>query len=48
MFLGTSGWSYADWKGIIYPSDLRQNLMLSFYSELFPGVEVNMTFYRMP
>lgn len=48
LLLGTSGWSYPDWKGVIYPPDLRQNLMLSFYSELFPGVEVNMTFYRMP
>lgn len=48
LLLGTSGWSYPDWKGVIYPADLRQSLMLSFYSELFPIVEINMTFYRNP
>jgi uncharacterized protein YecE (DUF72 family) len=46
--VGTSGWSYKEWKGSFYPKDLPANQMLRFYSESFSAVEVNNTFYRMP
>ncbi len=47
-FIGTSGWSYRHWKGVFYPEKLKQEEWLSFYSETFNSVEVNMTFYRLP
>jgi uncharacterized protein YecE (DUF72 family) len=46
--LGTSGWSYPDWKGRFYPEDLPQRKWLPFYAEHFNTVEINMTFYRFP
>lgn len=45
---GTSGWSYAAWKGRFYPADLGAPRMLSHYSARLDTVEVNATFYRMP
>lgn len=45
---GTSGWSYAAWKGRFYPADLPSTRMLAFYAARFGAVEVNNTFYRMP
>ena len=47
-FVGTSGWSYKEWKGDFYPAKLAQNEMLSFYASRFPTVEVNNSFYRIP
>jgi len=46
--VGTSGWSYKEWKGHFYPEKLAAKDMLRYYSERFPTVEVNNTFYRMP
>lgn len=46
--LGTSGWSYPEWKGKFYPEDLSQRKWLPFYAEHFNTVEINMTFYRFP
>lgn len=46
--IGTSGYSYADWKGCFYPSTVKQGEMLSFYAAEFDTVEINYTFYRMP
>ncbi len=46
--VGTSGYSYKEWKGIFYPEDLPAAKMLGFYSERFDTVEINNTFYRMP
>lgn len=46
--VGTSGFSYKEWKGTFYPEDLPQSKMLAYYSERFPTVEINNTFYRMP
>lgn len=46
--LGTSGWSYPEWKRRFYPEDLPQRKWLPFYAEQFNTVEINMTFYRFP
>jgi uncharacterized protein YecE (DUF72 family) len=46
--VGTSGYSYKEWKGIFYPDDLPAAKMLSFYAGRFDSVEINNTFYRMP
>jgi uncharacterized protein YecE (DUF72 family) len=48
VLVGTSGYSYKEWKGSFYPEDLPASKMLSFYSERFDTVEINNTFYRMP
>ena len=46
--VGTSGYSYKEWKGTFYPSDIPAAKMLPFYAEHFGSVEINNTFYRMP
>ena len=46
--VGTSGYSYKQWKGSFYPEKLPDREMLSFYSKQFSTVEINYTFYRMP
>ena len=46
--IGTSGYSYKQWKGNFYPEKLPDKEMLSFYAKQFPTVEINHSFYRMP
>ena len=48
FFVGTSGYSYKEWKGSFYPEKLPQKEMLSFYGKQFSTVEMNNTFYRLP
>ena len=48
LFAGTSGFSYATWKGKFYPRTLPGARMLGYYSERLRGVELNGSFYRMP
>ena len=47
-YVGTSGYSYKEWKGRFYPVDLSAKGMLHYYGERFRTVEINNTFYRMP
>ncbi len=47
-YVGTSGYSYKEWKGSFYPEDLSTKEMLSYYAERLPAVEINNTFYRLP
>ncbi|MDH7570026.1 MAG: DUF72 domain-containing protein [Armatimonadota bacterium] len=46
--VGTSGFSYQDWKGTFYPEGLPDRDMLSYYAKHFSTVEINSTFYRVP
>ena len=46
--VGTSGFSYAPWKGSFYPEKMKASEMLRFYASRFDTVEINATFYRMP
>jgi uncharacterized protein YecE (DUF72 family) len=48
IFVGTSGWSYKEWKGSFYPAKLPADQMLGHYASRFPSVEVNNSFYRIP
>jgi uncharacterized protein YecE (DUF72 family) len=48
VLTGTSGYSYAEWKGSFYPEKFPAKAMLGYYAERFPTVEINNTFYRMP
>ena len=48
LCVGTSGYSYLEWKGGFYPEGLPARQMLRYYGERFRTVEVNYTFRRMP
>lgn len=48
VWVGTSGWQYASWKGSFYPEKLPQREWLPCYTARFPTVEVNNTFYALP
>jgi uncharacterized protein YecE (DUF72 family) len=48
LHVGTSGYSYKEWKGPFYPEDLPAADMLRYYGERLGSVEINNTFYRMP
>jgi uncharacterized protein YecE (DUF72 family) len=48
VLVGTSGYSYKEWKGSFYPADLAAAKMLPFYASHFDTVEINNTFYRTP
>ena len=48
ILVGTSGWSYKEWKGAFYPADLPADDMLRYYGARLPAVEVNNSFYRIP
>jgi len=46
--VGTSGYSFKDWRGTFYPENLRAGDMLRYYAGRFNVVEVNSTYYRIP
>jgi uncharacterized protein YecE (DUF72 family) len=48
LLIGTSGWTYASWKGPFYPKDLPSRDFLTFYAAEFPTTEVNYSFYHLP
>jgi uncharacterized protein YecE (DUF72 family) len=47
ILLGTSGWDYPEWVGRVYPPHGASD-KLRYFARLFPIVEVNSTFYRLP
>ena len=46
--VGCSGWSYPDWRGVVYPADAPPRRWFGLYSSWFDTVEINATFYRLP
>jgi uncharacterized protein YecE (DUF72 family) len=46
--VGCSGWSYRDWRGVVYPADAPASRWFQLYAERFDTVEINNTFYRLP
>jgi uncharacterized protein YecE (DUF72 family) len=46
--IGTSGYSYEDWRTVFYPDDLPKGKMLEYYSGFFDCVEINSTYYKIP
>jgi uncharacterized protein YecE (DUF72 family) len=48
LHVGTSGFSYAEWKGKFYPAGTKEADFLSYYASKLDTVEINNTFYRMP
>lgn len=48
IYIGTSGFSYDDWKGYFYPEKLSKKDMLGYYAHQFPAVEINSSYYAIP
>jgi uncharacterized protein YecE (DUF72 family) len=46
--IGTSGWSYPHWNGVLYPPDLPPSQRLAYYTARFQTAELNASFYRWP
>ena len=46
--IGTSGWSYDHWTGVLYPPGMPVSARLDRYVEEFDTVELNASFYRWP
>jgi uncharacterized protein YecE (DUF72 family) len=48
LHIGTSGWSYDHWQGVLYPPGLPASKRRQVYVEHFDTVELNASFYRWP
>jgi uncharacterized protein YecE (DUF72 family) len=48
IYIGTSGFSYDDWKGEFYPAKIAKKDMLAYYARSFGAVEINSTYYAIP
>jgi uncharacterized protein YecE (DUF72 family) len=48
VHVGTSGWSYAHWTGVLYPEGLLPRQRLDHYLPHFRTVELNASYYRWP
>jgi len=46
--VGTSGFSFADWRGNFYPPDIDKGRLLDYYVQKFDTVEINATYYGIP
>ena len=44
--MGTSGWSYAEWLGVFYPTSTESKL--KHYTQVFPTAEIDSSFYAFP
>lgn len=48
IYVGTSGWSYDHWQGVLYPYPTPVRDRLGYYVRHFQTVELNSSFYRWP
>lgn len=46
--IGTSGYSFEDWRGTFYPEQIEKGKMFDHYLNFFLTVEINSTYYRIP
>jgi uncharacterized protein YecE (DUF72 family) len=46
--VGTCGFSYRDWVGVLYPPGTKSREMLEIYARSFSAVEIDSTYYRVP
>ena len=48
VLIGTSGWSYASWRGPFFPKEVMIKHHLHYYATQFSSAELNGVFYRTP
>ncbi len=48
IHIGTSGWSYDHWEGVLYPHGLPKYDRLAHFVQHFHTVELNSSYYRWP
>lgn len=48
VVVGTSGYSYTDWVGPVYPPELPRAQFLTWYARHLGFVELNFSYYKMP
>jgi uncharacterized protein YecE (DUF72 family) len=48
IFIGTSGWAYASWRGRFFPKNVMVKHHLDYYATQFSTTELNGVFYRTP
>ncbi|HVN97299.1 MAG TPA: DUF72 domain-containing protein [Syntrophorhabdaceae bacterium] len=50
ILIGTSGFSFDDWVGTVYPQGIKKHEMLPYYEKSlgFRALEINYTYYSMP
>ncbi|MFQ3620094.1 MAG: DUF72 domain-containing protein [Spirochaetales bacterium] len=46
--IGTSGYTYPQWKKVFYPEELSTSSYFNYYQTYFSTVELNYTFYHVP
>ncbi len=47
--IGTAGWAYPDWNGLLYPKPMPRGVdRLTYYAKYFDMVELNSSFYGPP
>jgi len=46
VHIGTLGWSYDPWQGVLYPHQLPSRQEFDRYIQHYQTVEVNSTYYR--
>ncbi len=46
--IGTSGFSYKDWRKTFYPPSIKPEDMFSFYCRHFNSLELNVSYYKIP
>ncbi|GGD13361.1 DUF72 domain-containing protein [Aquisalinus flavus] len=44
--IGIGGWTFAPWRGVFYPDELKQKDELSYAAGKLSTIEINGTFYR--
>lgn len=49
ILIGTAGWSYDDWQGVVYPPGAGSRFdRLAYMASLCDAIEINSSFYRIP
>ncbi len=48
ILVATSGYSYKDWVGPVYPPEIDGGGLLSWYADRLPFVELDFSYYKMP
>ena len=48
VYVGTSGYSYSDWVGPVYPQGTPPDRFLELYAAEFAVTELNISYYTLP